>query len=250
MLALRGLGKDYGTRRAVDALDLDVARRRDRRPARAERRRQDHDDLDGVRRGDADARQRRDRRHLARRRPRGEGSSGWCRRTSRSTRSCRRARTCATSAGSTGSPASALADRWALVARRARADRAREGTGEAVLGRHEAPAQHRGGPRARARAAGPRRADRRCRSAEPQPHLRGRQGAARARHDGRVHEPLHGGGRGAVRSRRDHGRRSLVALGTIAELVAKHAGKGVELEVSGDVEAAAQAARAHATRRA
>jgi ABC-2 type transport system ATP-binding protein len=39
----------------------------------------------------------------------------------------------------------------------------------------------------------------------------------------------------------------IVALGSIAELVAKHAGKGVELEVSGDVDAAARAAQAHAT---
>jgi ABC-2 type transport system ATP-binding protein len=40
---------------------------------------------------------------------------------------------------------------------------------------------------------------------------------------------------------------AIVALGTIPELVAKHAGKGVELEIVGDVEAAATAARAHAT---
>ena len=35
------------------------------------------------------------------------------------------------------------------------------------------------------------------------------------------------------------------ALGTVAELVAKHAGRGVELRVAGDVEAAARAAAAH-----
>ena len=40
----------------------------------------------------------------------------------------------------------------------------------------------------------------------------------------------------------------IVALGTIAELVAKYAGKGVELEIVGDVEAAATAARAHTAR--
>jgi len=40
---------------------------------------------------------------------------------------------------------------------------------------------------------------------------------------------------------------AIVALGTIPELVAKHAGKGVELEIAGDIEAAATAARAHAT---
>ena len=40
---------------------------------------------------------------------------------------------------------------------------------------------------------------------------------------------------------------AIVALGTIPELDAKHAGKGVELEIAGDIEAAATAARAHAT---
>jgi ABC-2 type transport system ATP-binding protein len=43
----------------------------------------------------------------------------------------------------------------------------------------------------------------------------------------------------------DHG--EIRALGTIAELVAKHAGKGVELEVAGDVDAAERAAREHGT---
>jgi ABC-2 type transport system ATP-binding protein len=42
----------------------------------------------------------------------------------------------------------------------------------------------------------------------------------------------------------DHG--ALLALGTIGELVAQHAGKGVELEVTGDVDAAARAAEGHA----
>jgi ABC-2 type transport system ATP-binding protein len=41
----------------------------------------------------------------------------------------------------------------------------------------------------------------------------------------------------------DHG--ALLALGTIGELVAQHAGKGVEVEVTGDVDAAARAADAH-----
>jgi ABC-2 type transport system ATP-binding protein len=39
----------------------------------------------------------------------------------------------------------------------------------------------------------------------------------------------------------------IVALGTIGELVAKYAGKGVELEVTGDLDQAAAAARAHGT---
>ena len=39
----------------------------------------------------------------------------------------------------------------------------------------------------------------------------------------------------------------IIALGTIAELIAKHAGKGVELELSGDLDAATRAAQAHGT---
>ena len=39
----------------------------------------------------------------------------------------------------------------------------------------------------------------------------------------------------------------IVALGTLGELVAKYAGKGVEIEVTGDLEQAAAAARAHGT---
>jgi ABC-2 type transport system ATP-binding protein len=39
----------------------------------------------------------------------------------------------------------------------------------------------------------------------------------------------------------------VIALGTVAELVAKHAGKGIDIEVTGDVDAAARAAEAHGT---
>ena len=39
----------------------------------------------------------------------------------------------------------------------------------------------------------------------------------------------------------------IVALGTIAEVIAKHAGKGIELEIACDVDAAERAAAAHAT---
>jgi ABC-2 type transport system ATP-binding protein len=41
-------------------------------------------------------------------------------------------------------------------------------------------------------------------------------------------------------------RGAIVALGTVAELVARHAGAGVELELAGDAEAAERAAAAHA----
>lgn len=39
----------------------------------------------------------------------------------------------------------------------------------------------------------------------------------------------------------------IVATGTVAELIAAHAGKGLELEVTGDIDAAATAAAAHGT---
>ncbi len=40
-------------------------------------------------------------------------------------------------------------------------------------------------------------------------------------------------------------RGELIALGPIAELVAEHAGRGVDIELAGDIEAAERAARAH-----
>ena len=43
----------------------------------------------------------------------------------------------------------------------------------------------------------------------------------------------------------DHG--ALIALGTIGELVAQHAGKGITLEIAGDAEGAARAAESHAS---
>jgi len=45
----------------------------------------------------------------------------------------------------------------------------------------------------------------------------------------------------------DHG--AIVALGTIGELIAKHAGQGVELELAGNAEAGAAAAVAHGATR-
>ena len=40
---------------------------------------------------------------------------------------------------------------------------------------------------------------------------------------------------------------AIIATGTIAELIAQHAGKGIELALTGNVDAAAKAAEAHAT---
>ena len=85
-------------------------------------------------------------------------------------------------------------------------DRA-EGPDRAVLGRDEAPAQHRHRPAPPAAAARARRADRRRRPAEPErdPGERRRSSAAEGMADP-LHDPLHGGGRAPLRPRRDHRR--------------------------------------------
>ena len=49
VLDCRDLHKRFGDRVAVDGVGFTIARRRDLRPARAERRRQDHHDLDDLR---------------------------------------------------------------------------------------------------------------------------------------------------------------------------------------------------------
>ena len=61
-----GLGKDYGDAHRGRRARSRRRARRDPRPARSERRRQDHDDLDGVRRDHADARHGHDRRRRSR----------------------------------------------------------------------------------------------------------------------------------------------------------------------------------------
>ena len=73
-----------------------------------------------------------------------------------------------------------------------------------LLGRDEAAPQHRHRPPAPAAAAGARRADRRGRSAEPQRDPRERRPARQGGDRGPLHDPLHGGGGAALRSRRHH----------------------------------------------
>ena len=130
---------------------------------------------------------------------------------------------------------------WALERRRAA--RARDRAGEALLGRHEAAAQ----PRRRARCT-----SRSCSCSTSRPSASIRRAATTSsrpcsalRADGmtdHLHEPLHGRGRGAVRSRRDHRSTARSSRpGTVAELIAQHAGKGVELELGGDDRCGARA---------
>ena len=72
---------------------------------------------------------------------------------------------------------------------------------EAVLGRHEAAAEHRLQPAAPADARAARRADRRRRSAEPRAHLRDARRAAAARRVDRPHHASSRGSRAALRAR-------------------------------------------------
>ena len=159
-------------------------RRRDLRPARPERRRQDHDDLDGLRAA-GPRRRRGHARRPADRRRRGGGEGGHRVRAPgarASTRTCPRARTSRSSGGCTGSAARELkgADR-----RGARAHRPRPS------GRTTARDHFSGGMQRRLnigdRAAPPaapaaaRRADGRRRPAEPQRDPRVHRGPGRGR---------------------------------------------------------------------
>ena len=76
-----------------------------------------------------------------------------------------------------------------------------------ALGRDEAPADHRAGARQRARADAPRRADDRSRSAGAARALGSAVPAQAAGRDPRPDDALHGRGRAALRSARDHGPR-------------------------------------------
>ena len=87
-----------------------------------------------------------------------------------------------------------------------RPGRPRQGPRGQLLGRHEAPAQHRHRAAPPAGAAGARRADGRRRPAEPQRHPLERR-RPRAPGDGHpLHDPLHGGGGAPLRPHRDHRR--------------------------------------------
>ncbi len=82
------------------------------------------------------------------------------------------------------------------------ADRADERT-DGLFGRHEAPSEHRSRPAERSRPVGPGRADGGRGSAEPERDPGLGRGARVGGHGGALHHPLHGGGRAALRSRRD-----------------------------------------------
>ncbi len=84
-----------------------------------------------------------------------------------------------------------------------------EGARRDLLGRHEAAHQHRRRHPASAHGPADGRANSGHRPAEPQPHPRHGARPQPRGHDGRLHEPLHGRGRGAVRPHRDRRPRPL-----------------------------------------
>ena len=252
MLEAQGLCKSYGNRAVVADLSLSGRRRRDRRPARAERRRQVDDRRDALRPG-----RRRPRRGLRRRRAR------------RAARADREQPGAKRRIGvvpqelsiyeNLGAAANlmlfgALYGLAGALLRRARRRRrwrwsawpTAPGTSRQHLQRrHEAAPQHRRRAGPRPRHPDLRRADRRRRPAEPQRHLRQPRGAAPARQGAALHDALHGRGRAPVRPDRHHrprqGRRQRHAAGLYERLPAVDA--ALELEVDGLVDLAALGAR-------
>ena len=168
VLECRGLRKRFGEARSGSRRDLPHRRGRDLRPARPQRRRQDDDDLDGVRSHPAIARLGARRRPRSRHRRRGGAPAIGIVPQELAIyedltptpephvlrRALRRARHRAGCSGSRPRSTS-----------RSSGPRGRSGQGPQR--RHEAPPQPRGRPRPQARTPGLRRANRRRRSAEP-----------------------------------------------------------------------------------
>ncbi len=187
---------------------LPNSRGRDLRPARAQRGRQDHDDLDGLRpagarRGRGDDRRRADRR----RGRRGEGRHRVRAPGPRDLPGPHRPREprVLRPAVRPGRGDPQVAHERGPRPHRSR--RPGEGPHVDVQWRDAAPAQHRDRAAPPAAAAAARRAHRRRRPAEPQRDPRVDRRPGQGRHGGPVHHPLHGGGRAALRPDRDHRRR-------------------------------------------
>ena len=133
--------------------------------------------------------------------------SATCPRSSRSTRTSRRARTSSFFGrlyGLGGARAQGARGRGPRADRPHRAGRRSDGP---LQRRHAAPAQHRHRPAPPAAPPAARRADGRRRPPEPQRDPGVDRRARPAGHGDPVHDPLHGGGRAAVRPDRDHRRR-------------------------------------------
>ena len=175
--------------------------RRDLRPARPERRRQDDHRRDAHHPGGPDLGHGARRRHRRgrRTRPRPSASSASCPRPTRSTGRSTvwenlyfHGRFFGMDAKTAKSEATRLLEQFRL-------DRAGRRAGDGALGRHGAAADGRPGGDAPAVGAVPRRADRRPRPAEPHRPVGDPRRAPRRRPDDPAHHALHGGGRPALR---------------------------------------------------
>ncbi len=208
MIKVQSLSKTFGDPKsdkavkAVDDVSFDVARRRDLRVPRPERRRQDHDDPDADDAAAAD--ERHDRASTAsiprRSRSRCASASASCSRTRASTASSPPTRTWSCTACSITCRASVRTERIETLLKLFELWDRRDVAREDVLGRHEAPARDRARLAAHAEDPVPRRADARPRSAEPQPALDAREAPERdRRRHGVPDDALHG--RGGARRR-------------------------------------------------
>ena len=205
VLQVKDLVRRFGEHTAVDRVSFRIAAGRDVRTARAQRRRQDHDDLHDRRAARPPTRA---RWRCSASRWTGPGAQGarsaWCRRTSRCTRtspagrtcsSSGSCRTCAAQAARAGSPRCSRWWAWPTAPRT---------TSRTYSGGMKRRANIAVGLLHQPDAADPRRTDRRRRPAEPQQHPRGGGALGGAGMAVLVHHPLHGGGRAAVRPDRHH----------------------------------------------
>ena len=161
VLEVLDLGRRFGELVALDGVDLDGRRGRDRRPGRPQRRRQDHDDACGhghprARRGTITGAVTRSAR------PTG-CASATCRRSAASTRRCACSTSSPTSPDSTASTRRAAPRAARALARAPRPRRARRREAGRALARQPAARAARRRARPRTRAARARRAVRRPR---------------------------------------------------------------------------------------
>ena len=195
-----GLVKIFGDNRAVDGVDLTVPARHRLRPARTQRRRQDHGGTDA---GHPAETRRRQRPGLRPRRRRQADAVRSRVSLTGSVRVGRRGPDRHRKSGPAGPaarlPQAAGPRAGRPAARGVRADRRGRPSGEEVLRRHAPAHRHRRQHPQHSRPAVPGRADDRARPAQPQPGLGHHPGRRGQRHHGPAHHAIPGRGRPARR---------------------------------------------------